>query len=290
MVGQKTLYIDKNYSLEFEQGRIIASGEEDLKIPICDIAVIIVASLRVKFTAYLLVKLSESNVKIIFCNEKYNPCCEMVPYYSNSLQSERLYEQIENCGIFSQIMWTKIVRMKIAMQMEVMKKIGAHNINLMQEYINEIELDDSSNREGMAARIYFNDLFGKSFNRSDLSNINSALNYGYTILLSHINRILSGLGYNTSLGLKHCSSANHFNLSCDLIEPFRPFVDYFVLSQKDRVFDKEYKKELVLLTYNEISYNNKKYELYNAIEAFVFDIMNNVKNTDYELKDICFAK
>ena len=66
------------------------------------------------------------------------------------------------------------------------------------------------NREGHAAKVYFNSLFGKGFSRDDMSSVNAALNYGYGILLSNFNKEIVADGYLTQLGIKHI---NEYNLT-----------------------------------------------------------------------------
>ena len=73
--------------------------------------------------------------------------------------------------------------------------------------------DDKTNREGHAAKVYFNSLFGKDFSRDNECNINKYLNYGYSIILSAVNREVKILGYLTELGVHHIGESNSFNLS-----------------------------------------------------------------------------
>ena len=91
---------------------------------------------------------------------------------------------------------------------------------LLQGYLEEITYGDATNREGHAAKVYFNALFGKDFTRTDDLLINTALNYGYSILLSAFNREIVLNGYLTQLGLFHDNMFNRFNLASDLMEPF----------------------------------------------------------------------
>ena len=103
---------------------------------------------------------------------------------------------------------------------------------------------DSTNREGHAAKIYFNALFGKEFTRSRDIAINAALDYGYAILLSAFNREVCANGYLTQIGLHHENVFNQFNLSCDLMEPFRPIIDKAVLEMMPEEMTTEIKRTL----------------------------------------------
>jgi CRISPR/Cas system-associated endonuclease Cas1 len=73
---------------------------------------------------------------------------------------------------------------------------------LLDEYAKNVEKNDVTNREGHAAKVYFNSLFGKDFNRRDEENeTNHVLNYLYSLILSIFNRVLVEYGYNTQLGI-----------------------------------------------------------------------------------------
>ena len=113
-------------------------------------------------------------------------------------------------------MWTQIVAEKIKNQAKVLEIYKLPQSSMLMGYIDELELNDKSNREGHAAKVYFNALFGKSFSRNDECPINAALNYGYSIVLSVFNREITANGYLTQLGLFHDNMFNQYNLSCDL--------------------------------------------------------------------------
>lgn len=72
---------------------------------------------------------------------------------------------------------------------------------MLDSYVEELEFNDVTNREGHAAKVYFNAMFGKSFTRSDDIPINAALNYGYSLILSCFSREIVSSGYLTQLGL-----------------------------------------------------------------------------------------
>ena len=158
---------------------------------------------------------------------------------------------------------------KIKNQAKLLENIGNERYKMLIEYMQDVELDDASNREGHSAKVYFNSLFGLDFTRDKVCDINMALDYGYTILLSAFNRTISSLGYINQLGIKHKNEYNFFNLGCDLMEPFRVLVDEFVYNNKERVFDSEYKRDLVQLLNKNVQFCGKNMFLTNAINVFV---------------------
>ena len=146
-----------------------------------------------------------------------------------------------------------------------------------EQYIEEMELGDKTNREGHAAKVYFNALFGIDFSRSKDCAINAALNYGYGILLSCFNREVIANGYITQLGLFHNNMFNQFNLSSDLMEPFRILVDRIVVKNKPEKFDSEEKMNFIYMLEDEVMIDGKHQYISNAIKIYcksIFDALN----------------
>ena len=148
---------------------------------------------------------------------------------------------------------------------------------MLYGYMEEVEYGDVTNREGHAAKVYFNALFGKSFTRTDETPVNAALNYGYSIILSIFNREIVASGYLTQIGLFHDNMFNPFNLASDFMEPFRPLVDEMVANMQPEKFDKEEKHRLLTVLNKEVEIAGKKEVLGNAIKIYcksIFDALN----------------
>lgn len=152
---------------------------------------------------------------------------------------------------------------------------------MLDEYATQLQYLDASNREGHAAKVYFNSIFGLGFTRADDIAVNAALNYGYMVLLAACNREITANGYLTQLGLIHDNIFNAFNLGSDIMEPLRPFVDYQVYDMlvKDKLhcFDKEQKHELLDVLNKNVVNNEKQVTLNYAIKLYcksVFDALN----------------
>lgn len=140
-----------------------------------------------------------------------------------------------------------------------------------------MELSDVTNREGHAAKVYFNALFGMKFTRGADIPQNAALNYGYSILLSAFNREIAAMGYLTQLGIYHDNMHNHFNLSCDLMEPFRVLVDRCVLNMELSEFEKQHKYTLWQILNDTIVIDETRQTVLNAIKIYsrsVFEAIN----------------
>lgn len=154
------------------------------------------------------------------------------------------------------------------------------------EILDSLDVQNASEAEARAARVYFRILFGAGFNRRTENNINSALNYGYAILMSLINRAVVIHGYNTAIGINHHSIRNPFNLSCDLIEPFRPIVDSYVYLNGERKLDFEYRCELIELMTHKIIYNKRNMDVQNAVEVFMEDVFKELSGKNGRIGEI----
>ncbi|MGL4953372.1 MAG: type II CRISPR-associated endonuclease Cas1, partial [Culicoidibacterales bacterium] len=128
----------------------------------------------------------------------------------------------------------------------------------------QVETADHTNREAQAAKVYWHSLFGKAFHREVSSQINSALDYGYTILLSCFAREIVAQGYVTQLGINHHNKFNEFNLASDLMEPFRVLVDQIVWENRKNELNQEYKYKLVNVLNQKIKINQKEYYVNNG--------------------------
>lgn len=145
-------------------------------------------------------------------------------------------------------------------------------------YANELQPNDITNREGHAAKVFFNSLFGKGFSRDEECDINSALNYGYSILLSNFNKEIISCGYLTQIGMKHKNEFNPFNLTSDLMEPFRPIVDELVYASINEKFDSDYKMKLIDLMNKKVKIDGKEQYLNNAIAIYVQSVFKAIDN------------
>ena len=222
-------------------------------------------------------ELTKRKVKVIFCDEKRNPSSELVSYYGSHDTSNKIRKQIAWRQNTKEAVWTEIVSEKIRKQKELLELLGKEEAELLSSYLQQIAWNDETNREGHAAKVYFNALFGLDFTRTEDNLINAALNYGYSIILSSFTREIVANGYITQLGLFHDNMFNQFNLASDLMEPFRPLVDKCVLGMKLEQFEHEEKMWLVDILNQAVQIDGKIQYVSNAIKIYcksVFDALN----------------
>lgn len=238
------------------------------QIPLSDISLVVVSTVQAVITSALISELSRQNTKIIFTDKVHRPISETTCYYPSN-RSETLIRRQVNWDIQrQQVLWTKVVAAKIINQIMVLNRMNIESDEL-RGALDELEVNDVSNREAVIARKYFPLLFDRKFTRRDGSTINAALDYGYSILLSTVNQEVVANGYLTYLGIHHSSEQNDFNLSSDLMEPFRPVVDYWIANQRFNQFTPDVKYGLVQLLSLELKFNGQKMLLKNAIASHV---------------------
>ena len=273
----RIVVISKRAKLDYQLGYMVVRNEEVTKIYLGEISTVLIESTAVSITTSLLAELTKKKIKVIFCDEKRNPSSELIGYYGSHDTSNKVRKQIQwNCSIKDAV-WTEIVTEKIRKQKELLEYLGKEESGVLQSYLNEICWKDETNREGHAAKVYFNALFGLSFTRTEDSLVNAALNYGYSIILSLFNREIVSNGYFTQLGLFHDNMFNQFNFASDLMEPFRILVDREVVNMSMTEFAQDEKMRLVDILNQEVVIDGKKQYVNNAIKIYcksVFDALN----------------
>ena len=287
-MGWRTVIISNTAKLDYKMGYLCIRSNEDLKrIFIDEINVLIIENTNVSLTTYLLVELANKGVDIIFCDSKRCPNGMYRVLYgaydvSRSVRSQIVWSKESKAHV-----WQKIVCAKIEGQSEVLKYLGnTESSKTLVSYIPQVELGDASNREGHAAKVYFNSLFGMEFSRErndDCSFINSALNYGYSILLSLVAREIIINGYLTQIGIFHDNVFNEFNLASDLMEPFRPFIDALVYKMDDKELNHDSKIKLISFLNRKIKIDNREQYFSNAVNIYVKTVLDAITNNDVSI-------
>lgn len=273
----RVVVVSNSAKLDYQMGYLTVRQDTTTKIHLGEISILMIESTAVSMTAYLLCELVKKKIKVIFCDEKRNPSSELIPFYGCHDTSMKMRRQLEWTTEDKTAVWTEIVTEKIRKQAGLLKEYGRQEYNMLNSYIEELQFGDSTNREGHAAKVYFNALFGMNFTRTSENSINAALNYGYGVILSAFNREIVANGYSTQLGLFHDNMFNQFNLGSDLMEPFRPLIDRKVMSMQPEKFEHEEKMKVLSVLNEEVSIGGKKEFINNAIKIYcksIFDALN----------------
>ena len=273
--------------LDLRLNYLVIRGRDLRKIHLSEISLLVIENTAVSLTAALLCELNKRKIKVVFCDERRNPYGELMPYYGSHDSTEKLRVQIKWKADNKQSVWREIVRGKIINQRNVLSKYEREQYSMLDEYAAKVELNDSTNREGHAAKVYFNALFGKDFTRHSNDPINSCLNYGYSVILSVVNRDIVSAGYFTQLGIFHDNTYNQYNLGSDLMEPFRPFVDDLVVEMGPEDITSAEKRRLIDLLNKEVTIDGKKNYLTNAIGIYCRSVLDSVCSGDLSVIKMC---
>lgn len=279
-MGWRTVVISSSAKLDYHMGHMVVRRDETIRIHIDEISVLIIETTAVSITAALLAELTKKKIKVIFCDEKRNPSSELVSYYGSHDTSSKIRRQILWPESIKTQVWTEIVSEKIRNQARTLSSFGKKEADLLWQYLTEIQPGDLTNREGHAAKVYFNALFGLQFTRTADNSVNAALNYGYSIILSVFTREITANGYLTQLGLFHDNMFNQFNLASDLMEPFRTIVDKEVVVMNPAQFGKDEKRQLQGLLSRDVIVFGRKESVLNAAKVYCKSVFDALEQQD----------
>lgn len=283
MMTWRTVVIRERAKLDYSLNFMTVRQEAGVKkISLGEIYMVIVENTAVSLTAVLLNELIKNKIKVVFCDEKRNPSSELIQYYGSHDTSLKYKNQLEWSKESKERIWTRIVYEKIFNQMQFLKKLNKEEYKLLEQYLSELEWNDSSNREGFAAKVYFNALYGMEFSRNKECFINAALDYGYSIILSAFNREIVSSGYFTQLGLCHRNPFNKFNLSSDFMEPFRILIDEEVYNLEGTEFTKDHKNKLINILNKTVVIDDKNQTVANAIKIYCRSLFSALVENDLE--------
>lgn len=281
----RTVVISKRCKLDYKLGFLVIRDNESInKVYLNEISIIVIENTAISITGCLICELATHKIKVVFCDEKRNPCSELINCYGSHDTSLKVKKQIKWNEYTKQMVWSEIVAEKIRKQAQFLRDLEKNDeACLLEEYITQIQLADITNREGHAAKVYFNGIFGMDFTRTADNPQNAGLNYGYSILLSTFNREIVANGYITQLGIFHDNMYNKFNLGSDLMEPYRILVDRVVQCNNFYVFEKD-QKHIILDILNQIVIiDGKEQYVNNAIKIYCRSVFDAIEENDVSL-------
>lgn len=286
-MGWRIIYIEESEYLNLYLDNLkVKKNSQDLLIPLKDIHTLIIDNYKAVLSINLINKCSEENINLILCGLDHMPITTILPLSGNNRSPLILRKQLAWSDEVKKLAQMYIVKAKINNQIAVLKKHkkNVDVINRIKEFVGEVNIGDTTNREGLSAKMYFRELFGESFIRFEEDVINAGLNYGYSILRSQISKVLLGKGLTTSIGLFHYGPENMFNLSDDIIEVFRPIVDDWVITNliEEKIFKREHRLELIKLTVKKFRYNNENHTFFNVVNLYVSNLLDYIETGDLE--------
>ena len=280
-MGWRVLYIQESdyLSTMLDNIKIKNSDEKELLFPLKDIHTLILDNYKLVVSVQLLNKCAEYNINLISCGVDHNPVAILIPHDGHHAMAQELKKQISWQEESKQLAHQKIVKQKIINQYLTLKKLELNDnkkSELLLQYSESVELADHTNREGLASKVYFRIMFGENFQRFGDDVLNAGLNYGYAIIRSQINKAIVAKGLNASLGIIHKGPLNAFNLSDDVIEVFRPIIDFWVYENLRYCveFTKSHRVSLIKLSTGQINYQGQEQTLLNSMVGYINSIVN----------------
>lgn len=269
-MGFRTVVVNNHSKLSYKNNHLVYKSATEIQlIHLPEIDLLLMETTDIVITTMLMSKLMEHGIGVIFCDSKRLPAAQIIPYYGRHDSSLTLSKQMNWQEDTKDLLAYNLLQQKIHNQSEFLASQGfADKAQAVHDLGHELALTDPSNREGHAARIFFNTLYGNQFSREDNCDINAGLDYGYTLVMSLFAREIVKCGCLSQLGINHRNQFNPFNLASDLMEPFRWVVDQVVYSHRDKGFDVT-KRQLVLLFARTYHYNNTQMYLNNIVATYV---------------------
>lgn len=276
------LYIKQNQlCVDRDKETIARISVEDLGILILDHPAIVITQAVIRAC-------QQNGAAVLFCDERHLPISVTLPLWEgHSLHTKVLREQLSMTIPIRKRLWQQVVREKIAEQIVTLAKTGC-SVEGLKRLLKKVKSGDSDNCEAQAARQYWPLLMGKSFRRNpDESGVNSLLNYGYSIMRAMIARAIVGTGLHPAIGLHHKSQYNGLCLADDVMEPFRPWVDWQVLElQKDDIeleINKDTKQALLAMLSQDVLFDSRKMPLMVAVHSMAARLKEAHTNKDVNL-------
>ena len=294
-MGWRIVQITKPCRLSIKDKQLLYVPQEGdgLKIPLEDISVLILENKQISLNNYLFSELSEYDIVLFTCDGSHLPSGVFFPFHNHSRYSEIAWLQIGVSEPLKKRLWQEIVKAKINNQAMCLEILNCVNFSKLREISKQVQSGDAKNSEAFAAGIYWKSLF-ENFNRNDDADIrNSALNYGYAIIRGCMARSVVGSGLQPCFGIHHANKLNQFNLVDDLMEPFRPFIDYQVskmnMAGKTELasLDKNY---LVGSLMQNCIFNNEEVSLLKACELLAISFVKSIRQKDIKCLQIPILK
>ena len=280
----RTVMVTKHCKLDCRMGYLVIRSDIKQTIYLDEIAVLMLENPAVSLTGCLIEEIVKHKIRLIFCDGNHTPLAELAPYYGSHDCSLKLKKQMAWQQGAKDRVWQAIVRRKIFMQAQHLEDLKKPDeAALLMSYISDVEPGDGTNREGFAAKVYFNALFGKDFTRGADNVINARLNYGYYLIMACVSRAVTLNGYLTQLGVFHDNRFNFYNLSCDLMEPFRILIDRCVLTLKGDKLVKEDKRALWEALHQTVLIGERRQTALNAMDIYVRSVLEAIEHDDADL-------
>jgi CRISPR-associated protein Cas1 len=218
-------------SLSCKDGQLIrkAPGEPDKTLPLEDVASIIITSFSASIHSNLFLEAAKHGVALIIC-ESFKPVSLVLPANrsTDTLLSRALLKLDAKA---TARLWQTTVDAKCRNQFILAERLAPEDSAL--GILRATAWGRKPHKEGVCAKLFWQ-VFGRAMGDDEFSRdrgsggLNALLNYGYAVLLSTVLQKLFGVGLDPTFGISHVPRERSTPLAYDLMEPFRPCVDWRV--------------------------------------------------------------
>jgi CRISPR-associated protein Cas1 len=240
--------------------------ERTATIPVEDISVLILESRRSAISTRALAELAQAGVAVITCDEKHLPNGLLCTYGRHSRLPSIAQSQLDASLPLRKRLWQRLVVGKIENQSRVLDLLGRDGAVKMREYAERVTSGDTQNMEAVAARYYFRRLMPYARRHSGVQ-LDSAFDYGYSVVRAAIARSVVAHGLLASFGLHHAGGLNAFNLADDLLEPFRPAVDLWAVLKTPDVDTKDGRRYMVAILNQPCLLGGRRFTILSSTES-----------------------
>lgn len=271
----RSIYIGNPSYLRLKDGQmqIVDPTTNEIRgsVAVEDLGLLMLDHYQITVSHQLIQKMMSHKVVVISCDETHMPQGMMLPIYGHSEHSERVKWQLEASDPLKKQLWKQTVEAKIENQAAVLKRLDCY-FEPMLDYKQNVKSGDITNMEGIAAQHYWKYLISPDFIRSRTGDSpNQFFNFGYIVLRSMVARAIVDTGLLPVLGIFHKNKYNPYCLADDLMEPYRPFVDYLVMlwlkvNPEEELLSRDFKAHMLKLATVDVEIEKKRRPLLVAIK------------------------
>ena len=218
-------------SLSCKDGQLTCTSAEGTKsVPLEDVAAIIITSFSASIHSKLLLEAAKHGVGLVIC-ENFKPASLVLPA-NRSTDTLLTRSQAYIPAQLKQRLWRKTIDAKCLNQFSLAATLAPGDERLAR--FDKISRGRFPSKEQECSkcfwRIYADHVAeADDFRRGrDEGGVNCLLNYGYAVLLSTVLQNLFAIGLDPTFGITHVIREYSTPLAYDLMEPFRPCVDWRV--------------------------------------------------------------
>lgn len=289
LLGFRTVFVKNGEKLKvkLDNLEVIKEGNTYV-IPLTDIESVILEGDQTVITTRLLAKFAQHHIDTVICDNTFMPVGVFLGIGQYHRSAKRAIWQSNWTEEHKQVAWCEIVTQKIQNQIAVAKYLGtdSERVEVLEKLSEGILPGDTTNREGHVAKVYFHSLYGVGFTSEEECLPNACMNYGYAVIRAQMARCVVALGLLPMLGIFHKNEYNSFNLVDDLMEPFRPLMDWYIhqtiLKKNEKYLTYHSRLTLVEFLHQKIKVKNKKIYMNQAMSEYVAAFVKAMETGDFE--------